>query len=50
MSILVVKAEADSSTTESTDSDSTICYESDSDGQPYFLTDSSSDSDDNINQ
>ena len=50
MSILVAKAEAYSLTTESTYSDSTICYESDSNGQPYFLTDSSSDSDENINQ
>ena len=43
-----MKAEADSSTTESTDSDSTVCYESDSDGQPYFIEDSSSDSDNNV--
>ena len=41
----MVKAEADSSI--NTDSDSTVCYESDSDGQPYFITYSSSDSDNN---
>ena len=41
----MVKAEADSLT--NTDSDFTVCYESDSGGQPYFIEDSSSDSDKN---
>ena len=42
-----MKADVDSSTTASTDSDSTVCYESDSDEQPYFIEDTSSGSDNN---